>query len=151
MEGREDQSSANYGITYDTQLFFPKNWTFSSDINFRANRGLSAGYNTNELLWNAEMSKQFLSKKQASLKLKWNDILKQTLNIRRNVNANYIEDNEYNTLTSFFLVSFSYRFNQMGGRRNRNNSGNFENFGSLRNSGNPERRNFEDGDGNPGT
>ncbi len=117
IEDRENQISTNYGLTYNTQLFFPHDWTLSSDISYRANKGLSTGYNKNETVWNAEISKQFLSRKQASVRVKWTDILQQALSIDRNVNVNYIEDSEYNTLTSFFLVSFSYRFNQMGTKR----------------------------------
>ncbi len=117
LEGRQDQSDTNFGLTYNTQLFFPYNWTFASDINYRGRRGLSAGYNTDEVVWNAEISKQFMSRKQATVRVKWNDILQQTLNINRTINANYIEDNEYNILSSYFLVSFAYRFNQMGNRR----------------------------------
>ncbi len=119
LEGKEDQESYNYGITYNTQLYLPQNFTIASDINYTANRGLSSGYNKNEILWNASLSKQFLKKKQASLSLQWNDILQQRLNVSRNVTANYIEDSEYNALTSFFIVSFTYRFNSMGGRGNR--------------------------------
>ncbi|GHT71576.1 collagen-binding protein [Bacteroidia bacterium] len=119
LEGREDQQNSTFGMTYNTQLYFPNNWILASDINYRATRGLSAGYNTNEVIWNAEISKQFLSKKQATFRIKWYDILHQTLSINRTVNANYIEDNEYNILTGYILVSFSYRLNQMGGRMNR--------------------------------
>ncbi|MDR3062256.1 MAG: outer membrane beta-barrel family protein, partial [Dysgonamonadaceae bacterium] len=119
LEGREDQQNSTLGITYNTQLYFPRNWVLASDINYRATRGLSAGYNTNEIIWNAEISKQFLSKKQATFRIKWYDILHQTLSINRSINANYIEDNEYNILTGYILVSFSYRLNQMGGRMNR--------------------------------
>ena len=120
LEGREDQKSANFGLTYNTQLTFPYNWSFASDFNYKATRGMSAGYNTDEFVWNAEISKQFLSKKQASLRIRWTDILQQALSINRNVTSEYIEDNEYNILTSYILVSFSYRFNQMGGRSGRN-------------------------------
>jgi hypothetical protein len=115
LEGRDDQKNTTFGITYNTQLYFPRNWVLASDVNYRATRGLSAGYNTDEVIWNAEISKQVLSKKQATFRIKWYDILHQTLNIGRTVNANYIEDNEYNTLTCYVLISFAYRLNRMGG------------------------------------
>ncbi len=114
LEGQQNQQNTTFGLTYNTQLYFPYNWTLASDINYRATRGLSAGYNTDEVIWNAEVSKQFLKKKQATFRVKWYDILHQTLNISRTVNANYIEDDEYNMLTCYILVSFVYRFNQMG-------------------------------------
>lgn len=116
LEGRKNQENTSFGGTYNTQLFFPANWTFSSDLNFRATRGLSTGYNTNEFIWNAEISKHLLKNKQATFRIKWYDILRQTLNISRTVNANYIEDNEYNLLTGYVLASFVYRLNQVGGK-----------------------------------
>ncbi|MDR0836562.1 MAG: outer membrane beta-barrel family protein, partial [Tannerella sp.] len=116
IEGKETQTSYNYGLTYNTQIYLPQSWTFASDVDYRANRGLTTGYNKDEILWNASLSKQFLSKKQATLRLQWNDILQQRLNISRNVSSNYIEDSEYNTLTSYFMLSFIYRFNTMDGK-----------------------------------
>jgi hypothetical protein len=115
LEGKTDQKNYNYSITYNTQLYFPKNWTLSSDINYLATRGLTSGYNKDEILWNASLGKQFLKNKQAGIQLQWNDILQQRLRISRTVNANYIEDTEYNALTSYFMLTFTYRFNTMGG------------------------------------
>lgn len=38
------------------------------------------------------------------------DILQQRSNISRSVTASYIQDTEYNTLSSYFMVHFIYRF-----------------------------------------
>ncbi|KAA6352286.1 hypothetical protein EZS27_000468 [termite gut metagenome] len=119
LEGKADQASYNFSITYNTQLYLPSNWIFASDFNYMANRGLSSGYNKDELLWNASLSKQFMKQKQASLRLQWNDVLRQRLNVSRSINANYIEDSEYNALTSYFILSFTYRFTTMGKSRGR--------------------------------
>jgi len=129
----QEREDTSYGFTYNTQLFFPYSWTFASDLNYRGTRGLSTGYNTSEFVWNTEISKQFLSKKQATVRIKWNDILQQTLNIRRSVTAEYIQDSESNVLSSYFIVSFTYRFNQMGGRRSNR---------SINNTENPDGRNY---------
>ena len=115
LEGKTDQRNANFGIAYDTQLTLPWNIGISSDINYRATRGLSEGYNKDEIIWNAGFSKQFLKGNRGSLRLEWTDILKQRLSISRNVTANYIEDSESNALTSYVLVSFAYRFNNLTG------------------------------------
>ncbi len=115
LENQKGRESTNFGLSYNNTISLPKDWSFSTDISYRGNRGLSAGYNTDEVMWNMEISKQFLKKKQASIRLKWNDILQETASITRNVSASYIEDIEYNALSSYFLVSFSYRINQMGG------------------------------------
>lgn len=109
----------NFGLTYNTNLTLPYNWSVASDINYTANRGLSSGYNLNELIWNAQISKQFLKQNRGSLRLQINDILQQRLSIRRNVTANYLEDVKNNAMTGYFMVSFAYRFNNIGGRDNR--------------------------------
>jgi hypothetical protein len=153
LEGKANQESYNYGIMYNTQLYLPQNFTLASDINYTANRGLSSGYNKNEILWNASLSKQFLKKKQASLMLQWNDILQQRLNVSRNVTANYIEDSEYNALTSFFIVSLTYRFNTMGGRGNRSAGENRQTEGTRSNRENQRNEgnfNYDRGNSAPG-
>jgi hypothetical protein len=113
LEAKEGRRDVNYTITYNTQLTLPWSIGINSDINYRAQRGLSEGYNKDEVLWNAGLSKQFLKGNRASIRLEWTDILKQRLSISRNVTANYIEDSEYNALTSYVMVSFLYRFNNM--------------------------------------
>ena len=74
------------------------------------NSGYSDGFKQNEVLWNASASKSFLKGNQATLRFKIYDILKQRSNISRSVTASYTQDSEYNTLGSYFMVHFIYRF-----------------------------------------
>lgn len=113
-EGKTSQTNYNYGLTYNTQLYLPASITIASDLNYRVNRGQSTGYNKEEILWNISLSKQILQKKNVTFRVQWNDVLQQRLNIGHSITANYIEDSRYNTLTSYFILSVSYRFNSMG-------------------------------------
>ena len=45
------------------------------------------------------------------------DSLGQRNNIRRTVTGNYIQDVEYNTLNTYGLLTFTYRFNTFGDKR----------------------------------
>jgi hypothetical protein len=117
VKKRTSQGNINYELTYNTQLNLPCDWTIASDVNYDAMSGLSIGYNNENIVWNAEITKQFLKKKNATLRIKWIDILQQKLNINRNVTSQYIEDTGYNTLSSYFLVSFAFRFNQLGDKK----------------------------------
>ena len=102
-------------------LHLPYNINISSDINYTTrttNQGYS-NFDRNELIWNASIDKT-LFKNKGVLSLKWHDILQQRLNIRESVGDNYIQYSSYNTLTSYFLVSFSYKINRFGGRSNSN-------------------------------
>ena len=64
--------------------------------------------------WNASLSYQFLRDRSATVSLKAFDILGQRSNVQRTVTANYIDDALYNSLTRYFMVSVSYKFNTFG-------------------------------------
>lgn len=121
----KSQVNTSYGTTFTAQINLPYRFILSSDVRYTANRGLSTGYNKDETLWNAELSKLLFSKQQGTVSIKLNDILHQQLSISRNVTNNYIEDVEYNTLTSYFMVAFAYRFNTMGGGAKRSSNSNW--------------------------
>ena len=82
----------------------------ASDLNYSATSGYSAGYDTNEWMWSASLSYQFLRNRNATISLRAYDLLQQRSNVRRNVTANYIDDTRYNSLTRYFMVSFTYKF-----------------------------------------
>jgi hypothetical protein len=63
---------------------------------------------------------------RASVKIEWTDILQQRLNISQTINANFIEDSEFIAMTSYVMVSFSYRFNNLK-NVNKNRVRNFQN------------------------
>ena len=94
----------------------PYNFNFTSDLNYTTRQGYS-NFDQNELIWNASIDKSFF-KNKGVLSLKWNDILRQQLNIRQSIGDNYIQYSKYNTLTSYFMLSFSYKINQFKGSKN---------------------------------
>jgi hypothetical protein len=72
--------------------------------------------NTNELLWNAQLSHSFLRGKVLTVMLQWYDILHEQTNFSRTVNANGWRDTEVNAITSYAMLHVSYRLNLFGGR-----------------------------------
>ena len=110
LQGQNDQETYNYGVGGRTTIYMPWDFKVESDINWSTNSGYGAGYEQNEVLWNAAISKSFLKGNQGTLRLKVYDMLQQRSNITRSVTANYIQDSEYNTLNSYFMVHFIYRF-----------------------------------------
>ena len=111
--------SSNLTQTYDwtgrgnVVVRLPYDITLNTDINYSNRQGYSS-FDLSEWLWNASIDKT-LFKNNGVLSVRWNDILRQRLNIRQSVGDNSVSFTRYNTLTSYFLVSFSYRIRNFGG------------------------------------
>lgn len=110
LQKQNNQNVFNYGVGGTTTLYLPLDFKVESDITYSTNSGYTNGFEQNEVLWNAAASKSFLKNNQATLRLKVYDILHQRSNISRTVTATAITDTEYNTLSSYFMVHFIYRF-----------------------------------------
>lgn len=120
LQGQSELNTFNYGVGGTTTIYLPLDFKIESDINWSTNSGYSNGFKQNEVLWNASASKSFLKGKQATLRFKIYDILKQRSNISRSVTASYTQDSEYNTLGSYFMFHFIYRFSIFKGGANAN-------------------------------
>ena len=94
--------------------YAPFGLVLATDLNFTASSGYAEGYNVNQWLWNASIAYQFLRNRSATVMLKVYDLLQQKSSIRRSVTANYIDDIEYNSLTRYFMLTFTYKFNTFG-------------------------------------
>lgn len=110
LQKENNQNTFNYGAGGYTTIYLPLNFKIESDVNWSTNSGYGDGFKQNEVLWNASATKSFLKNNQGTLRFKIYDILQQRSNISRSVTASYIQDSEYNTLGSYFMVHFIYRF-----------------------------------------
>ena len=97
----------NFNGTYSA----PFGLVISTDLRYSTTSGYSAGYNSDQWIWNGSVAYQFLRDKQAALTLSVYDILGQRKNIYRNVTGDYIEDVFYNSLGRYGMLTFTYRFN----------------------------------------
>lgn len=110
LQKENNQNTFNYGAGGYTTIYLPLDFKIESDVNWSTNSGYGDGFKQNEVLWNASASKSFLKNNQGTLRFKIYDILQQRSNISRSITASYIQDSEYNTLGSYFMVHFIYRF-----------------------------------------
>ena len=110
LQKENNQNTFNYGAGGYTTIYLPLNFKIESDVNWSTNSGYGDGFKQNEVLWNASASKSFLKNNQGTLRFKIYDTLQQRSNISRSITASYIQDSEYNTLGSYFMVHFIYRF-----------------------------------------
>lgn len=103
-----------YGAMFNGTYYAPLGFVLATDLTYSATSGYAAGYDTNQWMWNASISYQFLRDRSATVQLKVYDLLQQKSNINRTVTANYITDSEYNSLTRYFMLTFTYKFNTFG-------------------------------------
>ncbi len=94
-------------------LLSKNGWVFHTDLTNQMYTGLSNGFNQNYTLWNASAGKKFLKNQRGDLRLSAFDILKQNQSITRNVTETYIEDVQTNVLQRYFMLTFTYKINNV--------------------------------------
>ncbi|MDD7462505.1 MAG: TonB-dependent receptor [Prevotellaceae bacterium] len=119
----QSQSNLNtwqfaYGGTININM--PWGMSLSSDLHQNSRRGFSDNsMNTNELIWNAQLSQGLLKGKPLTLSVQFYDILGQQSNFSRTINVLQRTDTEYNSINSYVMVHAIYRFNMFGGKQAR--------------------------------
>ena len=137
--GNLDTWRFSYGI--NVTLNAPWGTSLSTDLHENSRRGYNdQSMNTNELVWNAQLSQSFLKQKNLTLMLQFYDILNNQSNFSRSVDAMQRSDTEYNSIHSYAMLHVIYRLNLFGNKEMRN---------GMRGSG-PGFDNPHRGDGNRG-
>ena len=117
LQASRNLTTWNYNYGGNCGITFPWETRLNTDFHCYSKRGYSdQTLNTNELIWNAQLSHSFLRGKKLTIMLQWYDILSQQTNFTRTVNANGWRDQEVNAITSYAMMHVSYRMNFFGGR-----------------------------------
>ena len=128
--GNLDTWSFSYGTEFN--LNFENGISLTTDISESSRRGYSsASMNTNELLWNAQVSKSFLKGNALTVSLQWNDILQNRSNISRAIDAYQSSDSRYNAIYSYGMLHVIYKLNIFGGK-NANGTANAKSMDDFR-------------------
>ena len=118
-EQKQNTWQFNYGPNANFNIPW-QNIKISTSINMNSRRGYSSKeFNTNELLWNGQISKSFLPMNAATVSLQFYDILGQQKNVNRNITATGHSDTYNNNINSYFMVHFIYRLNLIGDKQTR--------------------------------
>ena len=113
-----DTYTFSYG--FNSTLQMPWGSQVTTDLSMNSRRGYTdASMNTNELIWNAQISHSLLRGKPLTLSLQFYDILGQQSNFSRTISAMARTDNEYNSINSYVMFRASYRLNLFGTRQSR--------------------------------
>lgn len=119
----ELQTNANmdtWNFSYGANANFNFSWgmALSTDLSMSSRRGYAdASMNTNEFVWNAQISQSFLKGNAATISLQFYDILHQQSNVSRVINAQMRSDSWNNAINSYCMVHFIYRLNIFNGKR----------------------------------
>lgn len=119
---QENANLDTYTFSYGASAIInmPWNMSLSTDLTEESRRGYNdASMNTNELIWNAQLSQSFLKGNAATVSVQWYDILRQRSNISRTLSALERRDSWTNAINSYVMVHFIYRLNLMGGKEGR--------------------------------
>ena len=114
LQSASNRSVQTYGGMFNFGWYAPFGLVVNSDLSYTGTSGYSAGFDQNQWMWNASIAYQFLKGKEATVAIKGYDLLQQRKSVMRNITANTIDDTSYNSLTRYFMISFSYRFNTFG-------------------------------------
>lgn len=100
-------------------LYLPWGMSLSTDLHQNSRRGYNdSSMNTNELIWNMQLSQSFLKGNALTVSLQLYDILNEQSNFSRTINAMQRSDTRYNSINSYAMLHAVYRVNIFGGGRN---------------------------------
>ena len=98
-------------------LRLPSGIEISTNLHENSRRGYNdPSSNTNELIWNGQISKSFLKSKTLVVALNFYDLLRQQSNYERWVSATGRSDTRYNSINSYAMLHVRYRLNMFGGK-----------------------------------
>ena len=98
-------------------LTAPWGTSLNTSLSCSSRRGYSdASMNTDELVWNAQLSQGFLKGKPLTVMLQFYDLLHQQSTFSRAISSVSRTDTEYNAINSYAMLHVVYRMNLFGGK-----------------------------------
>lgn len=129
--GNRDAWQYSYGCSFNITL--PWGTIIDTSLNQSMRRGFSdATYNTNEMIWNAQISQSLMSRKRLVVTLQLYDILHQQNTFSRQISANRRSDTDRNAINSYAMLHVVYQLRNFGGKNGRIGRRGGEGFGGGR-------------------
>ena len=99
-------------VTGDVTFHLPKSWNIATDLSYTSRHGYQGLTDVNELIWNFSLDKTW---QNSTLTLKVYDLLNDKKNIVQTVNETSVSYQKFNTLPTYFMLTYTYKLNRMGG------------------------------------
>jgi len=120
LQPQSNLDTWTYSYGMNSTIYLPWGTQITTDISMNSRRGYDdQSMNTNELIWNGQISQSFLKGKPLTLSVQFYDILHQQSTFSTTISQMARTDNEYNAVTSYIMFRASYRLNFFGTRASR--------------------------------
>lgn len=109
-------------FSYGPSMTLTASWgtSLNSSLSINSRRGYNdSSMNTDEFVWNAQLSQGFLKGKPLTIMLQFYDLLRQQSTFSRAISATSRTDTEYNAINSYAMLHVVYRLNLFGGKQAR--------------------------------
>jgi len=117
LQSQNNMDTWQFAYGGSLNFYLPWGTSIATDMHNNCRRGYNdSSMNTNELVWNAQVSHGFLKGKALTVSLQFYDILHRQSNFSRTVSAMQRSDTSYNSINSYAMLHAIYRINLFGGK-----------------------------------
>ncbi|HEY0899713.1 MAG TPA: outer membrane beta-barrel protein [Sphingobacteriaceae bacterium] len=117
------QNVNTWSFNADGRFYFLKSLVLGIDFSKNLNSGYSSALNSNPMILNTYLEKQFFKDKRATLRLQGYDLFDENINVSRTITNNSTIDTRSNRLGRYFMMSFTMRLQKYTGQRPQNMDG----------------------------
>lgn len=112
-----NQNYLNSGLFGSVVVYLPKKFTVMTGLDYSLYSGAGVGSQTAVPLWRAYISKKIFKNGRGELRVAGFDLLNRNIGITRTAQLNYTQQETVNTLSRYFLGSFTYSIVSVGNKR----------------------------------
>ncbi|MEQ9583527.1 MAG: outer membrane beta-barrel protein [Arenibacter sp.] len=116
LESVDDIKFTSQNASLRVTTYWPKNLIWGNDLKYSYNGNVGPGFRKDALFWNMSLGLQMMEDK-GTLKVLAYDLLDQNINTRRTTGEDFIQDFQGTVLQQYFMASFTYKFDQFGGKK----------------------------------
>tara|TARA_R110000868_G_scaffold222048_1_gene473887 strand:+ start:6148 stop:8910 length:2763 start_codon:yes stop_codon:yes gene_type:complete len=116
LDGLDDIKFTSQNAELKVTTYWPENLIWGNDLRYSYNGNVGPGFKKDALFWNMSLGLQMLQDK-GTFKVLAYDLLDQNINTRRTTGEDYIQDFQGTVLQQYFMASFTYKFDQFGGKK----------------------------------